>query len=261
MSTATVEVVDTTKPGIPFQRLVTVELRKMFNTRSGLWLVASGFIISAIISLFMLFLIDTEDLTFGLFTTVIAVPMTILLPILAILSVTSEWSQRSGLVTFTVEPKRGKVIAAKAVASIIVGAVSMLIAMAIGAIIYLIGATIRGTDLVWDVPPKDVGVIVFVNILGLLVGFMLGTLIRNSAGAIVAYFVYRFVLPSLFGALMEFTDWFDKIQPWIDFESARSTLYDHTSGEDWAHLGVSSLVWFVIPMGVGLWAVLKSEVK
>ena len=32
--------------------------------------------------------------------------------------------------------------------------------------------------------------ITFANVLGLLMGFMLGVLIRNSAGAIVAYFVY-----------------------------------------------------------------------
>ncbi len=34
------------------------------------------------------------------------------------------------------------------------------------------------------------------NVLGMLFGFMLGVLIRNSAGAIVAYFVYTFVLPT-----------------------------------------------------------------
>ena len=39
--------------------------------------------------------------------------------------------------------------------------------------------------------------IVLGNVLGLLIGFMLGVLIRNSAGAIVGYFVYSFVLPTL----------------------------------------------------------------
>ena len=39
--------------------------------------------------------------------------------------------------------------------------------------------------------------------LGLLVGFMLGVLIRSSAGAIVAYFVYSFVLPTLSALLAD----------------------------------------------------------
>ena len=42
--------------------------------------------------------------------------MTIILPMIAILSVTSEWSQRSGLTTFTLVPHRGRVILAKAIA-------------------------------------------------------------------------------------------------------------------------------------------------
>ena len=41
MSTATVETIDTTKPGVPLGRLVKVELRKMFDTRSGFWLMMS----------------------------------------------------------------------------------------------------------------------------------------------------------------------------------------------------------------------------
>jgi len=45
---------------------------------------------------------------------------------IAILAVTSEWSQRSGLTTFTLVPSRGRVIGAKAIATIIVGIVSVL---------------------------------------------------------------------------------------------------------------------------------------
>ena len=39
--------------------------------------------------------------------------MGILLPVLGILLVTSEWSQRTAMVTFTLEPSRSRVIAAK----------------------------------------------------------------------------------------------------------------------------------------------------
>ena len=40
---------------------------------------------------------------------------------LGILLVTSEWGQRTGMVTFTLEPHRGKVIAAKVVAALVLG--------------------------------------------------------------------------------------------------------------------------------------------
>ena len=44
--------------------------------------------------------------------------MTVILPIIAILSVTGEWSQRSGLTTFTLVPHRGRVIPAKVVVAV-----------------------------------------------------------------------------------------------------------------------------------------------
>src|SRR3712207_8192920 len=59
-----------------------------------------------------LFRSPADQLTYGEFTLAIGVPMTIILPILAVLSVTSEWSQRSGLATFTLVPHRGRVLLA-----------------------------------------------------------------------------------------------------------------------------------------------------
>ena len=50
--------------------------------------------------------------TYGSFAAAIGFPMAVVLPMVAILSVTSEWSQRSGLTTFTLVPSRGRVIAA-----------------------------------------------------------------------------------------------------------------------------------------------------
>ena len=44
--------------------------------------------------------------------------------------------------------------------------------------------------------------------LSLLVGFMLGVVIRSSAGALVAYFVFSFLLPTLFLFLANSQDWF-----------------------------------------------------
>ena len=70
--------------------------------------------------------------------------MTVILPIVAILSVTSEWSQRTGLTTFTFEPGRGRVIAAKALCSVGVGVVSIALAAAIGAVGNVVGTAIAG---------------------------------------------------------------------------------------------------------------------
>jgi ABC-type transport system involved in multi-copper enzyme maturation permease subunit len=259
---ATAISVDTSRPGVPLDRIVKVELRKMFDTRSGFWLMASIAILALLATIGVILFAPDQNITFGSFGTAVGVPMAILLPIVAILSVTGEWSQRTGLITFTLVPHRAQIIWGKVIAAVLVGVVSMLLAFAIGAVGNVVGAAISGVDVTWDVGVMDLVYIILANVLGLLVGFMLGVLIRSTPGAIVGYFVYSFVLPSIFGALAAFQDWFEKIQPWIDFGYAQTPLFDGgPTGEQWAQIGVSGLVWLAIPMAFGIWAVLRSEVK
>jgi len=249
---------------VPLSRLVQVELRKMFDTRSGFWLMASV-VISAVLATGAVILFAPDDeLTYSTFGAAIGFPMTVILPIIAILSVTSEWSQRSGLTTFTLVPHRGRVILAKAVSAVAVGVVSMLSAFAIGAIGNVVGTAITGTGTVWDASVVDVLYIVLGNVLGLLSGFMLGTLIRNSARAIVAYFVYSFVLPTVFVVLATSQEWFRHLQPWVDVTYAQSALFSFNgalTGEQWANIGVTGVTWLLIPMLVGLGLVMRAEVK
>lgn len=262
---ATAITVDTNKPGIPLGRLVKVELRKMFDTRSGFWLMASIAIVATIATIVVILvqtLNENAHITYSAYGSAVGFPMAVLLPIIAILAVTGEWSQRTGLITFTLVPHRGVLIAAKALAAVIVGAASMLLAMGLGAIGNVIGSAIAGADLVWDLGVGEFFLILLANVLGLLIGFMLGVLIRNSAAAIVGYFVYSLVLPGLLELLSQLVGWFKDIRPWIDFNFAQGKLFDPpVSGEQWAQVGTSGLIWFVIPLALGIWAVLRSEVK
>jgi ABC-2 type transport system permease protein len=252
----------TTPAGIPMSRVVGTELRKMFDTRSGFWLMASIGILALLASAAVVVFAPDSELTFSTFATAFGVPMTIILPIVAILSVTSEWSQRSGLTTFTLVPHRGRVIAAKAIVSVAVGVVSVLLAFAIGAVGNLVGTAIAGVDPVWDISAVDLANIVLATVLGLLVGFMLGVLFRSSAVAIVGYFVYSFLLPTLSQLLAGSQEWFRNLQQWVDFNYAQSSLYDGSlSGAEWAHLAVTGFGWLVVPTAIGVALVMRSEVK
>ena len=247
---------------VPMSRNAAVELRKMFDTRSGFWLMASIVIAAVVATGAVILFAPDSELTYSTFAAAIGFPMTVILPMIAILSVTGEWSQRSGLTTFTMVPHRGRVISAKALSSVAVGVVSIPLAFAIGALGNLLGTAVNGTDLVWDVSVLDGTYIVLGNVLGLLVGFMLGVLIRNSPGAIVAYFVYSLLLPTVFGLLAASQEWFRTRQPWVDFNYAQSALFNgHMTGEQWAHLGTASALWLVLPLTVGLALVMRSEVK
>ena len=254
--------VRTDRPGVPLPRLVQVELRKMFDTRSGFWLMASIAIMAALATIGVMLFAPDDDLAYSTFGAAVGVPMTVLLPIVAILSVTSEWSQRTGLITFTLAPHRGHVIGAKAIASIVVALVSMLLAFTLGALGNVLGSALNGVETTWNMGLVDMLLIMLANVLGLLVGFMLGVLFRNSAGALVAYLVYAFVLPGIFGVLSATQKWFRDLQPWVDFNFAQGKLFEApVSGEEWANLATAGLVWFVIPLAIGLRIVLRSEVK
>ncbi len=126
----------------------------MFDTRSGFWLMMSILISGS-----------GDDLGDRLRARQRASPtasfgtrdrcsrLRILLPVIAILSVTSEWSQRTGLITFTLVPHRGQVILAKAIAAVLVGVVSMIFSFAIGAVGNVVGAAINGVDTRWNIEP------------------------------------------------------------------------------------------------------------
>jgi hypothetical protein len=247
---------------VPWARLTMIELRKMFDTRSGFWLMASILITALLATGAVILFAPDDQISYGVFATAFGFPMAVILPMIAILSVTSEWSQRSGLTTFTLVPRRGRVIAAKAVAAVGVGVVSIPVAFAIGAVGNVVGSAIAGTEMVWDVSMVQASSIVLANVLGMLVGFMLGVLIRSSAGAIVAYFVYSLVLPSIFGLLAAAQEWFRDLQPWVDFGFTQTRLYDESpSGDQWGQLATSGLIWLVVPLAVGLVLTMRSEIK
>ena len=259
------EIVHTAKPTparIPMTRLIGVELRKSFDTRSGFWLMASIGILAVIATGATILFAPSDELDYESFAAAIGFPMAVVLPLIGALLVTSKWSQRTGLTTFTLVPHRGRVITAKLAVTIGIGVVSMLMAAAIGAVGNVLGTAIAGTDTVWNVSAAELFYIIVANVLGMLVGFMLGVLLRNSAAAIVGYFVYSFALPPLTFLLAESQQWFKDLQPWVDFNYAQGNLFNGVmTGTYWAQVAVTSLVWLVIPLAIGLRLVLRSEVK
>jgi ABC-type transport system involved in multi-copper enzyme maturation permease subunit len=242
--------------------LVGVELRKSFDTRSGRWLLASLGLAAVLTTGAIIAWAPAEQLTYSQFTLAIGVPMTVILPIIAVLSVTSEWTQRSGLATFTLVPHRGRVLLAKAIAAVLVTIPATGAAFAVGALGNVTGAALADIPVVWDQAAVDVAYFALGQTLLLLVGFVLGALIRNSSGAIVAYMIYGFVAPGLLAFLAFNQAWFADARPWLDPKYNQDALLrGDLTGDQWSHLAVTSVVWLVVPMVVAVVTVLRSEVK
>jgi ABC-2 type transport system permease protein len=264
IAAAQVRLPPTTVEPIALTRITAVELRKMFDTRSGFWLIASIAITSLLAAGGVILWAPDGNLTYSTFATAIRFPVVIILPLIAILAVTSEWSQRTGLTTFTLVPHRSRIIAAKAISSVVIAVAAMVLAFAVGALGNLLGAAIRGSAPVWDVSVTQCLYYVLGMVLSLLVGFMLGVLIRASTGAIVAYFILTFLVPTVFGLLSESQQWFHRLQPWVDIQFAQAGLFvfaQSLTGQEWAHIAVTGVTWLLIPLVVGLGFVTRAEVK
>ena len=175
-----------TDHGIPLGRIISTELRKMFDTRSGFWLMAGIGIVALLATAAVIAFASDDQLTYATFTSAINIPLTVLLPVIAILSVTGEWTQRSGLTSFTLVPHLGRVIAAKAIASVGVAVVTVALAFGIGALGNLVGTGVAGIHPVWNLGVLHLATLVLANVLSVLFGFTFGRadpeLGRSSAG-------------------------------------------------------------------------------
>lgn len=247
---------------IPFTRVLGVELRKMFDTRAGFWLMASIVITSVIATTITVLVGDRDELSLDSFAASVGSPTSIILPLIGVLAVTSEWSQRTALTSFTLVPSRGRVIGAKLVNVLVLGALSMLVALGIGAIGNLVTAGITGNEAVWDIPAWTIAQIVLANELGMLLGFTLGLLFRSSAAGIVGYFVVNLVLPGLSEALGSAQQWWADNAAWFDLNETRFLLFDSDlTNQEWVQLALTTGIWVVIPFAIGLRLVMRSEVK
>ncbi|HET6561710.1 MAG TPA: ABC transporter permease [Marmoricola sp.] len=251
---ATIDVSGTDK--IPFPRLVAVEMRKMGDTRAGKWLLIAILVITALVVGLILAFAPENVKNFEGFLGASATPQGFLLPVLGVLLVTSEWGQRAALNTFTLVPHREKIIGAKVIAAVLLGLAAIVVAIAVAAV----AALVAGNDNVWGAyGVGDTGKFALLQTLGILQGLAFGMLLLNSAAAIVAYFV----LPIAFNIVTSIIAGLRDVQPWIDPGTAQTPLFGGSAltGEEWAQLATTTLIWIVLPGVVGAWRVMRSEVK
>lgn len=258
----TLDVSQTKNP--PFLRLVGVELRKSYDTRSGFWLLMSMGIL-ALITLTIMTIVgvanDTVEFAYGDFVGAVAFVTSILLPVLGILLVTSEWSQRTAMTTFALSPHRVRVIMAKMIAGLAWTFVIIAFALVAGLLVNLLYGALEG-EMAWEFGWEGFGGFVITQSLAMLGGFALATLLLNSPAAIVAFFAYKWIVPVIFGIGAALIGWVEDLLPWIDFQFAQQPLYDMTlDGEEWGHLLVSGAFWLALPLAIGIWRVLRAEVK
>jgi hypothetical protein len=237
----------------PLRLLARVELRKMVDTRAGRWLVAVCALLVAAVAAVYVLAADAPDVTFENVFAVVQFPVGVLLPAVAILLVTSEWSQRTALTTFTLVPARERVIAAKAIAVGIVAVLATLAALGAAALAHALG---DGRS--WAFDAATLAEAFVFQLLGLAMGFAFGLLLQASAPAIVAYYV----VPAIVGIVLGTVPALDGVGDWADTGTTLEPLVDPEAAMDgtaWARLAVAHGLWVAVPLLLGLVRLRRTE--
>lgn len=235
-------------------RLARVELRKSRDTRAGVWLLALTAALVVAAQLLVLFAGDVGDRTFSGYAGISVLVVSVLLPVVGILLVTSEWSQRTGLATFALSPIRSRIIAAKLAAALaLAGSALVLIVLSAA-----ISTAVRHDSGAWDLGFAGLVEYAVLLVLSMLSGVGFGMLLLNSPAAIVL----SFVIPSASAVLFNTWTALRPARDWVDLSSATGPLGSHdASAADWAQVGVASLLWIAVPVAIGAWRILRAEIK
>ena len=166
------------------------------------------------------------------------------------------------MVTFTLEPSRARFLAAKFVSTLIVALAAVVIGLVLTIIANGLYAAFSDNPVTWELGPFRIFCYFLLYVFSMATGFAFGMLFLNTAAAIVIYFVYSFIFPGLFELGANLMTWFKDVRPWIDFDNAQNPIIDaDVSGKEWAQLATSALIWLVVPLVIGVWRVLRAEVK
>ena len=244
---------DERRPG--FARLTVVELRKMVDTRSGFWLPV------AVAAVTLITVIITTLVHGGTYATISHLfdnavqPGSFLLPILGVLLVCGEWTQRTTLATFTLVPDRGRVLAAKLGAAVVLAIGAFLVCL-VFAVIFAEALPAPGGAGSISLAVLGQGLL-FLSIT-MVVGVAFGAAILISAPAIVAYLL----LPTVWDALASSIHALATLDHWLDIGTTLGPLAQHTlSATQWAHAGTTVALWMAVPLAIGWWRFRNRDVS
>ena len=240
------------RPGLG--RLVAVELRKMVDTRAGFWLQVATVALTVLVVTVRAVVGDAADHTFTAVLDAGIFPAAVLLPVVGILLVTSEWSQRTGMITFALVPVRSRVLGAKLLASLALAVATLAMVVGVAAAAVFVGSA--GVDGAWTDALPVIGQSAVYLTGGMLTGVAFGMVVLASAPAIVALFA----LPIAWTAIATLSVFADAA-PWLDTRLSLGPLTTEVvDATQWAQAGTSLAVWMLVPLLIGTWRMTRREV-
>jgi ABC-type transport system involved in multi-copper enzyme maturation permease subunit len=239
------------------QRLSTVflvELRKLTDTRSGKAIVGIGVAIPLIALTWLLIKGTGSDQSWRAYSPFMPV-LSLTIPLIGLFAMTAEWTQRTALTTFTLSPRRGRVLAMKFLASFAMSMVvtAVVVGLTIGAT--ALGGLINGETPSFEYLGSDVRGLIIMLALQVTMAAGFGALAAQTAVAVGAFLVAPMVWTAV-GPLL-----FGENAQWLDVFSAYARLSSDTPLTDLPQTLVAITLWVILPTTIGVVRSLRREVK
>jgi ABC-2 type transport system permease protein len=239
-------------------RLTRVELRKMFDTRSGFWLPIGVALVAVAVALIAVFAGADSGHTFRHVFSVTLIRTAILLPLIGVLLVTGEFSQRTALTTFTLVPSRARVMVAKLTASVVCSIVALAFCLVVAAVATALHPASDPGVSVWSLHAVLIPQAFAYLATAMITGVAFGAALLVSPPAIVIYLL----LPTVWGALAGSVSALDGVAKWLDASQTLEPMVRHSlSALEWAHAGTTLALWMVVPLAIGWWRVMRRDVS
>jgi hypothetical protein len=241
------------RPGLA--RLTAVELRKMADTSAGILLLIAVLAITVVVVVATCVTGHARQHTLLHVLRNAQQPSAILLPVAGVLLVTGEWSQRTALATFTLVPDRSRVIGAKLAASVVLSLAALVMCVTVSVIGTALASS--GAHGAWTYSAGILGQDFVFLATAMITGVAFGAALLAPVAAIASYLG----LPGAFSALGTIVSSHSFVR-WIDGSRTLDPLTSHQlSGIQWGRALTTLAVWMVVPLVIGWWRVLRSEVK
>ena len=233
-------------------RTVAVEARKVTNTVSGKVVLSLGAALMVVFGFGRAFF-PAADTTFGRIATIACIPGSWVIMAASVLLISGEFTRREAAITFTLDPRRGRVLAAKTVVAAGLALATACWALIVAGVAYLLAPALAGVTLPPDLEPGRIAVVFGGLVFTTLAGQALGLLARNAVAPIVVMLAW----PTVSMLVARSSEVAQKIIPWIDLEPVAALL--NPSVQAWAQLGTSALVWIVLPGAIGAWRLFRDD--
>jgi ABC-2 type transport system permease protein len=239
--------------------LVAVETRRCVDTRSARWMLS----VMVALSIGSAFLAESSSTSLDRYVSSAILPLVALLPVLAVMTSTSDWASRSAVWTFTVVPRRLRVLTARLAATIVVvGGAATSSALAAGVLFACLHPE-RLLSTEWAEVGRSFAGVAAIALAAALTGSAIASIVISTPVSIVTTILF----PLSFDVSMNFA--VPAVAPWVSTLAFSGWLSAPVF--TWAPPGdgspsggtalTSFVLWIVLPTALGWWRQSRREVR